>query len=225
MVNDNLLSSPTAKKTVRFQATIDHVTEAVSSNTNLSNNRLPSTTTDSSQTVIESSSVGIDNDKDEYLSQVLDIPDTPVSFDTINVQSHALPIHSSFTHATVVPVDSGGPMNSDDLYSDNNATSDDMVSPSVDGEYVVDEEDVVVSSGALETTSSTLETVLKEFEKDIEEHSLSDDETGESISSSPSADVTITCHDDIESTRDKLLGTRESGKVRTVYPSTIQRIS
>jgi len=72
MVNDNLLSSPTAKKTVRFQATIDHVTEAVSSNTNLSNNRLPSTTTDSSQTVIESSSVGIDNDKDE----VLDIPDT-----------------------------------------------------------------------------------------------------------------------------------------------------
>ena len=44
MVNDNLLSSPTAKKTVRFQDNIDHVTEAVSSNTNLSNNRIPSNT-------------------------------------------------------------------------------------------------------------------------------------------------------------------------------------
>ena len=66
MVNDNLLSSPIAKKTVRFQATIDHVTEAVSSNTNLSNDRLPSTTTDSCPTVIESSSLGMDNDKDEY---------------------------------------------------------------------------------------------------------------------------------------------------------------
>jgi hypothetical protein len=134
------------------------VTEAVSSNTNLSNNRLPSTTTDSCQTVIESSSVGIDNDKDEYLLQVLDIPDNPVSFDTINVQSHALPIHSSFTHATVVPVDSGGPMNSDTVRD--NVTSDDVVSPSVDGEYLVDEEEVVVSSRALETTSSALESVL-----------------------------------------------------------------
>ena len=48
MVNDNLLSSPTAKKTVRFLENIDHATEAVSSNSNLSsNNKIPSTTQDS----------------------------------------------------------------------------------------------------------------------------------------------------------------------------------
>ena len=94
MVNDNLLSSPTATKTVRFQANIDHVTEAVSSNSNLSsNNEIPSTSQDSCQIIIESSSTASDNDKDEYLSRVLDIPDTSVSFDSINIQSHALVNH------------------------------------------------------------------------------------------------------------------------------------
>ena len=63
MVNDNLLSSPTAEKTVRFQENIDHVTEAVSSNSNLSNNnKIPSTTQESCQIVIESSSTASDND-------------------------------------------------------------------------------------------------------------------------------------------------------------------
>ena len=160
------------------------------------------------------------NDKNEYLSRVLDIPDTPVSFDTINIQFHALPIHSSLTHdAIVVPVDSEGFMNSDDSYSDtvcNNVTSDDVVPHSVDENMItdeasstciddadeidgdsVDEEDAVVSSRALET-------VMEEFERDIEEYSSSEDETGESISSSLPADGTITCNDAIDSTRDKL---------------------
>ena len=96
-------------------------------------------------------------------------------------------------------------------------------SDEIDGEEAIDEEDVVVSSRALETVmekSRALETVMEEFERDIEEHFSSDNETGESILSSPSADATITCNDVIDSTRDKLLRTRELGKVRTVYPST-----
>ena len=56
----------------------------------------------------------------------------------------------------------------------------------IDGEEA-NEEDIVVSSRALET-------VMEEFERE-EEHFSSDDETGESILSSPSADVTITCND------------------------------
>ena len=61
----------------------------------------------------------------------------------------------------------------------------------IDGEEA-NEEDIVVSSRALETVMEEFE---REFERDIEEHFSSDDETGESILSSPSADVTITCND------------------------------
>ena len=46
-------------------------------------------------------------------------------------------------------------------------------SDEIDGEEAIDEEDVVVSSRALETVmekSRALETVMKEFERDIEEH-------------------------------------------------------
>ena len=110
-------------------------------------------------------------------------------------------------------------MNSDDSYSDtvcSNVTSDDMVPHSVDENMITDEASSTCIDGADEidgdsvdeddavVSSRALETVMEEFERDIEEHSSSKDETGESISSSLPADGTITCNDAIDSTRDKL---------------------
>jgi hypothetical protein len=194
MVNDNLPSSPTAKKRVRFQHNVDHVS------TNLESCKIAS----------ESLSTAIDNDKDEYLSRVVEIPDTPVTFDTINVQSHPLSVHSSLTHDSM-------------LVSDNlveSISNDEATSTCINDEDGIDEDAVDRSLQDVKVSSEVLEIVMEEIDGNIEEHFSSDDETEVSISSSAPADVPITRSDAVDSTREKLLGIKEFGKVWTVYPST-----